>query len=38
MEGHIQPATPTPTPTPTLPPLTIIQPNGGEVWSMRKRP
>ena len=27
-------STPTPTPTPTLPPLTIIQPNGGEVWLM----
>jgi N-acetylneuraminic acid mutarotase len=26
--------TPTPTPTPTAPPLTIIQPNGGEVWLM----
>jgi hypothetical protein len=25
---------PTPTPTPTVPPLTIIQPNGGEVWLM----
>ena len=25
---------PTPTPTPTAPPLTIIQPNGGEVWLM----
>jgi N-acetylneuraminic acid mutarotase len=27
-------STPTPTPTPTAPPLTIIQPNGGEVWLM----
>ena len=26
--------TPTPPPTPTAPPLTIIQPNGGEVWLM----
>ena len=25
---------PTPTPTPTTPPLRVIEPNGGEVWSM----
>ena len=27
-------SSPTPPPTPTAPPLTIIQPNGGEVWLM----
>jgi hypothetical protein len=26
--------TPRPTPTPTVPPLNVIQPNGGEVWLM----
>jgi N-acetylneuraminic acid mutarotase len=32
--GQYPTPSPTPTPTPTPPPLTIIQPNGGEVWLM----
>ena len=32
--GHIQPLRPRLRPRPQSPPLTIIQPNGGEVWLM----
>ena len=32
--GQYPTPSPTPTPTPTAPPLTILEPNGGEVWLM----